>query len=164
MGLAELYKRFNLLLKTETILTVPETTVYVLQSADVNQVIAVYNQKGEELTSIAVINSRHYDYKQLNYRTFLIPDPKNEYLMFVYKASPVPITDIKEELDIPPDMTGALLDYVAYMGHSTINSDNLNETSMYYQRFEKACALLEHHGYRINLHTACLRIQDKGFV
>jgi hypothetical protein len=164
LGLIELYKRFNLSIKTEAIQTVPETALYELRSPDINQVLALYNSKGEELLPITIIGSRDYDYKQLNYRTFLFAEPKDEFITFVYKAAPANITDFDEELPIPPDMTGVLLDYVGFRAHSTINKDNVNEANVYHNRFEKGCMFLEQQGYRVNLNTACHRIQDKGFI
>jgi hypothetical protein len=143
LGIAELYKRFNLLVKSEAVRTVPETAMYELTNSDINQVLAIYNSEGEELLPMTVINSRNYDYKQLNYRTFIIIRPKDELLTFVYKASPADITDLDAELVIPPDMEGALLDYIGYMGHSTINKDNSHEATLYLQKFERDCSLLE---------------------
>ena len=60
-------------------------------------------------------------------------------------------------------MIGALLTYVAYVGHSTVNRDNINEASSYYQRFDLACRELEMQGYRVPLNTESLSVQDRGF-
>jgi hypothetical protein len=164
LGVMELYRRFNLLIKAENIFTCEETHLYELRSKNINQVLSIYDQKGKELIPNTIIGSKNYDYKQINYRTFLFTNPKDEYLTFIYKASPKAIVDLDEELDIPPDMSMALLDYIAYRGHSTINKDNMNEADAYYKRFEMDCADLERQGYKVNLNTASLDIRDKGFI
>jgi hypothetical protein len=164
LGMLELYKRFNLLIKTEVIHTCEETSVYDLRNTDVNQVLSIYDESGKELTAQNVIGSDNYDYKQLNYRSFLLTHPKDEYLMFVYKASPAMIYSEDDVLDLPSDMICALIDYVAYRGHSTINRDNVVEANSYYVRFEKDCIELEAQGYKVNLSPAAMPVQFKGFI
>ena len=61
-------------------------------------------------------------------------------------------------------MMDALLTYVAYVGHSTINRDNINEASAYSQRFDLACRELEMQGYKVPLNSETLALQSKGFV
>ena len=82
----------------------------------------------------------------------------------IYKASPIVFKDSDDIIDLPDAMMDALLTYVAYVGHSTINKDNINEASAYSQRFDIACRELEMQGYRINLSTESLSLQVKGYV
>ena len=163
LGLIELYKRFNLSIKVETIETNTLTSIYDLRSSDVNVVFEVYNSKGRKLQKALLAGDDSYDYKQLNYRSFLLTKPQDEVLYFVYKASPAMIT-MDSPLDLPMDMLNVLLDYIAYKGHSTINKDGTNESSIYYSRFDKGCIELENRGYVVDLSTAVLPIQFKGFI
>jgi hypothetical protein len=61
-------------------------------------------------------------------------------------------------------MIDALLTYIAYMGHSTINKDNINEASAYSKRFELACNDLEMQGYRIPINCESVALQYRGYV
>ena len=85
-------------------------------------------------------------------------------LFAVYKASPVVFKDGKDVIDLPDSMMDALLTYVAYIGHSTINKDNINEASAYSQRFDLVCRELEMQGYKVPLNSETLALQSKGFV
>lgn len=164
LGLIELYKRFNLSIKTEIIETIEETPVYELRNPDLTQVLDIYSSDGKRLMPASIVDDDSYDYKQLNYRSFLLTKPKNERLMFVYKAAPLMFVDIQDELDLPLDFLAPLLDYVGYRCHSTINKDNSNEAHNYYTKFEAGCVQLEKQGYKVDLATASLPIQSKGFI
>ena len=164
LGVSELYRRFNLSIKSETILINENLTLYELRNPDVSLLLNVYDKLGRELKQTDVFNSNDYDYKLLNFRSFLLKKPFNGVLFAVYKASPIVFKDSDDIIDLPDAMIGALLTYVAYVGHSTINRDNINEASAYSQRFDLACRELEMQGYKIPLHTETLALQTKGFV
>lgn len=162
LGLNELYNRFNLSTKIETITTNPDLSLYELRSKDVSMILGLYNTFGQELTQTDTINGRS-DYKLINYRSFLLNKPKDEIVFVVYKASPANI-DIDSELDMPDAMFSALVYHIGFMAHSTINTDNANEADLYSKRFDNACTELEMQGYRISLSTECLGLQAKGYV
>lgn len=164
LALTELYDRFNLSIKTEVITTNNATSVYDLRSEDISQVLAVYDSNRKELISASVISDDSYDYKQLNFRTFLLTNPKDEELFFVYKASSPTILNINDNIAIPNAMVIALLNYVAYLGHTGINRDGKNEADGYLIKFENSCNKLELQGYKINLSTASLSVHSKGFA
>lgn len=164
LGLIELYSRFNLKVETEILRTEPEATVYDLRSADILQVIGIYNHCGRELAPHHIINDDTWDYKQLNYRSFIFREPKSENIMFVYTAAPAYNVDKNAILPLPQAFISALMDYIAYKGHSTINRDNNNEADTYYARFERSVAVLDGLGYRVNISQATLSVQDKGFI
>lgn len=163
LGVSELYRRFNLSIKTETVVTNPNLTLYELKSKNVSLLLDVYNTNGKKLQQTDVING-HCDYKILNYKSFLLTKPKNDLLFAVYKASPETITDTDTELELPDAMIDALLTYVGYLGHSTINKDNINESSAYSKRFDTACSELEAQGYRIDINSEYSSLVSKGFV
>ena len=164
LGVSELYRRFNLSIKSETVLINENLTLYELRNPDVSLLLNVYDKLGRELKQTDVFNSNDYDYKLLNFRSFLLKKPCNGVLFAVYKASPIVFKDSDDIIDLPDAMIGALLTYVAYVGHSTVNRDNINEASSYYQRFDLACRELEMQGYKVPLNSETLALQTKGFV
>lgn len=163
LGTSELYRRFNLSIKVEVIDTNPDKALYELRNKDVSLLLSIYNSYGQELNQTDVLGGKS-DYKLINYRSFLLTRPQNDLLFAVYKASPPMLISKDDEVDLPDAMIDALLTYVAYMGHSTINKDNLNESSAYLKRFDDACNELDMQGYRISLNTESISLHLKGFV
>ena len=164
LGVSELFNRFNLSVKSETIRLNENLAMYSLRNDDVSMLLNLYNREGTELKQSDTINGRDWDYKLVSYKSFLLNKPVNGLLYAVYKASPIVLHDGKDIIDLPDAMIDALLSYVCYMGCSTINRDNMNETSMWLQAFEKACMTLEMQGYKIPLNTETLGILVKGYV
>jgi hypothetical protein len=162
MGVSELYRRFNLSIKTETIITNPMLNLYELRNKDVSLILAVYNSRGEELKQSDVIEG-FYDYKIVNYRSFLLREARDDMMFAVYKASPDKVIDRDDVIDLPDSMMNALLLYVYYLAHSTINKDNVNEANVYSQRFEIACRDLENQGYKIPITTESIGMIVKGY-
>ena len=164
LGVSELYRRFNLSIKSETVPINENLNLYELRNPDVSLLLGVYDKLGRELKQTDIFNSNDYDYKFLNFRSFLLKKPFNGVLFAVYKASPIVFKDSDDIIDLPDAMMDALLTYVAYVGHSTINRDNINEASAYSQRFDLACRELEMQGYKVPLNSETLALQSKGFV
>lgn len=163
LALSELYNRFNLSIKSETVITNANASVYELKNHDVNLLLSLYNADGLELKQTDIFDSQLYDYKLVNYRTFILKKAFDGIIYAVYKAAPIQIKDKNDRLDIPSAMLDALLSYVAYAGHGTINKDNINEASSYLARFDMVCRNLENQGYKIPLSTESMALQVKGF-
>jgi hypothetical protein len=164
LGVAELYRRFNLSIKSETITVNENLALYELRNDDVSLLLGIYDKTGRELKQTDIYDSKQYEYKLVNYRSFLLHRPFNGVLYTAYLASPVVFKDVRDKIDLPDSMIDALLSYVAYMSHTTINRDNINEASAYSQRFDTACRELEMQGYKIPLHSETLALHAKGFV
>jgi len=164
MALSELYRRFNLSIKSETIVTSPDLALYELRNEDVQILLSLFEKTGRELVQSDVLGSSCYDYKMVNYKSFLLNKPKDGYLYAVYKASPIPLKDIEDKILLPDCMLNPMLTYISYLTNDTINRDNKNEASMFIQLFDKQCQELENQGYKVALNTETLAIQAKGFV
>lgn len=164
LGTSELYRRFNLSIRQETIPVNSDMNLYELRSSDVSLILDLFDGHGRRLHQTDVYNSNEYDYKLINFRSFLLRRPFEGILCAIYKASPVIFKDIEDEIDLPDAMLNALLLYVTYMGHSTVNRDNVNEGQIYYQRFEAACNELEMQGYKIPYSDGQEAVQTKGYV
>ena len=148
LGVSELYRRFDIKVGTETVL--------------IND--NLYDKKGRELRQTDVLDGYEYDYKLVNYRTFMLRKPFNGILYALYKASAVPLADVDDVIDLPDGMIEALLAYISYAGYNTINRDNMNESQLYFQRFEAACTNLDMQGYKMSLSTERPSITTKGYV
>lgn len=164
LGVNELYRRFDLKVKSETVEINDNLALYELRSPDVIMLLTIFNRAGVELKQTDVIDSRQYDYKQINYRTFMLKKPFNGELYALYKASSVPLADKDDIIDLPDAMIDALLAYISYAGYYTINRDNMNEANTYFQRFEMACASLEMQGYKMPLSNERISLAAKGFI
>lgn len=171
MGLVDLYEKFNLGLKSETIQIIPEQAVYQLKNEDVNLVMKVYTEDGQELNSSDVIDSREWDYKIVNYKTLLIHNPKRvDGLLYVlYKGSPTVIVDANDRLEIPDAFKEALMLYMMYLGTATIHSEASNEyrswdtKSVFLQLYTNKCAELLQFGYRVPIDSEAMPLYAKGY-
>ena len=170
LGESELFRRFNLSIKSETIRINSNLSLYELRNNDVALLLSVYDREGVELKQSDVIDSRIWDYKIINYKSFILNKPNDGLLYAVYKASPIVLADPNDEIDLPDAMIDALLLYVAYMAHSTITSfdaskrGGMTESDLLYQKFLSACNELDMQGYKIPLNTETLSIRAKGYV
>ena len=170
LGESELFRRFNLSIKSETIRVNSNLSLYELRNNDVALLLSVYDREGVELKQSDVIDSRIWDYKIINYKSFILNKPSDGLLYAVYKASPTVLADPNDEIDLPDAMIDALLLYVAYMAHNTITSfdaskrGGMTESDLLYQKFLAACNELDMQGYKIPLNTETLSIRTKGYV
>lgn len=164
LGMSELYKTFNLKIKSETVVTTSDLALYELKNDDVELILAVFDKFGNEFRQSDVLQSLDYEYKLVNFRSFLLRKPFEGILYVVYKAAPVRLVDIDDEIDIPSCMLDALLTYISYALVSTINSDQKNDSGYYYKLFHAQCQELVNQGYKIPLNTETFSIQMKGFI
>lgn len=171
MGMIDLYKRFNLSIKSETVNVVPEQAVYDLKSYDVNLLLHVYDEEGNELHQGDTVNGNAWDYRITNYKTFILHKPTERLLYALYKASPVPIKDRKDWLDIPVDFSEALLFYMIYLTHCTIHSIASDagkyseyDIGTYQKQYIQCCQELEMQGYKVPLDSEALSVRMRGYV
>lgn len=150
LGVVELYRRFNLSIDTEVQDIVPNVHVYKIKDESVSQLLYIYDPVNSRNLNSPEIYDNDFDYKQLNYRTFIITKPeKYKQLIFIYKSNiKKAITNKYDVIDIPLDFYNALVDFVAYKCHITLNNDNLKEMDTHYKRFELACADLVNSGFK----------------
>lgn len=164
MGVLELYKRFKVATKVEIINTLPIVAVYSLMNSDVMRVEEVYDADGKQLLFPSTIGDEEYDIKALGLTTFLLKKPKEESLAFVYTSSPTTLTATTDEVFLPDSMVEALLHYVGYRGHGSIDGNINGENNTHYMRFEKSCKELSLQGYGEVTDIAKRNVAAKGFV
>lgn len=179
LGLIELYKRFPLNVKEHVI----EDTTEVLHTlpSDVLQVVEAYGlvegSSGEDIVTEIAINEGFEDGSIFlpSYNTVQIPYMvEGTVISLLYHAAPQYVTytddggDITyapETLRIPLQLVEALLNYVGYRAHGSMNSDINAETTTHYKRFEVSCSRVEQLGlYVFNGMTTKNRLYDRGFV
>lgn len=168
LALNDLYARFNLRIKSETVLVHRDIAIYELRNDDVNMLLTLYNEAGVEFTQTDVLQSDRYGFKILNFRTFMLRHRFDGYVYAIYKASPVKIVDPEDELDIPDCMIAPLTTYIAYLVESITSTVGKygqvkEEPSFYYKIYEKECMDLVNRGYVMPLDVGSLAIQAKGF-
>lgn len=163
-ALTELNKRFHLFIDSELINTVPEVNIYTLHNSNLIKVVEVYDQDGKALKFPSVINDDEYDIKEINYNTFMIPDPVEEGITFVYLISMDKITSLNDEVDLPEVMLEAIVKYVVFKLYGSLGGANKQDSGMYYQLFEKLCLDLESIGFGKNVDVLSKNIYDRGFV
>lgn len=164
LGMEELYRRFNLSIKSETVLTISDRALYELTNDDVQMLLSLNYKDGVEMKQSDVLDSMAYDYKIVNYRSFMLRKPFDGYVYAIYKASPVMLRDINDKVKLPGTMIPALLTYVMYMSHDIINRDNKTESNTFYQMFKRQCQELDQQGFTVPLNTESLAVQAKGYV
>lgn len=164
LGMEELYRRFNLSIKSETVSVNRDRALYELSNEDVQMLLALYQNTGIEMRQSDVLDSMNYDYKIVNYRSFILRKPFEGYVYAVYKASPVMLRDVSDKVKLPGAMLPALLSYILYMSHDVINRDNKMESSVFYRVYERQCQELVSQGFTVPLNTESVAIQAKGYV
>lgn len=164
LGMEELYRRFNLSIRTETVTVTTLRALYELINEDVQMLLYLHDHTGRELKQSDVLDSMDYDYKIVNYRSFILRKPFEGYVYAIYKASPIQARDVNDKVKLPSAMVPALLSYMLYMSHDVINRDNKTESNVFYQVYEKQCQELVSQGFAVPLSIESAAVQSRGFV
>lgn len=172
LGMLELYKRFSLKTEEYIVTLVDGQTTYTLPS-DFMWIVAAYGEVPEDSVEdyIEIPVNKEDDPLSINtisWNKVQIPTvTTGAYISIIYVASPVTYTDadLAQEIDLPPQMYDAMLDYIAYRGMSSIDTTVQNEDSLLYQRFEATCNKILSKGM-FNSDDAFMsnRVIDRGFA
>lgn len=165
LGLIELYKRFNVDVKAEIVKTSTVTPFYTLRNKDINLVLACVAKDGTELTKQQGIGDTEYDIKMVTNTSFILTNPTATELMFIYRASPEIVTASTTEVNLPYVMLEALLNYIGYRAHGSVNGNIQAESNTHYMRFEKSCNVLQSEGYdTVGTSLVSQPVEFKGFA
>lgn len=164
MGVLELYKRFKVATKVEIVRTNPLVSVYTLNNSDIIKVIDVYDADGKNLTERTTIGDDDYNVKQIGQTTFMFGNPKDEDVAFVYTSSPELLTSTTDEVPLPGSMIEALLHYIGYRAHGSVDGNVDAENNTHYMRFDKSCRTLAEDGYGEVVDLSKVDTAAKGFV
>jgi hypothetical protein len=168
MGLLELYIRFTLRTEETVITLSANTTLYTITNPNFNSVYAVYDEEGKQY----VLNDEEDPLSVLtpNYNTIQVPNPvEGATLYILYSAIPDKIlwsaSIGSSVVPLSPMMLEALLHYVGYRAHASMNGNVDGENNTHYVRFEASCKKLREIGaVADDALSENKHFDDKGFV
>ena len=172
LGLIELYKRFPISTKEFVIALNDGTEIYTMPD-DFMYVVAAYGEVEEgsdDIVSILAINEEDnpLSINTVSWNQVQIPVPlEGSYISLIYVASPTILTvnELTAVVPIAPQMLEALLHYIGYRGHSSVNGEIQAENSTHYTRFDASCARIETLGLvtsdDLNMNS---KFSSRGFV
>jgi hypothetical protein len=172
LGLIELYKRFPLHTKEHIIELQDGVEIYDMPE-DFMWMVSAYDEVDElsnNIVSEIPINEEDNpaSINIINWKQVQIPvTAAGAYISIIYVASPEWVTedDMAEDIALPAQMIEALLHYIGYRGHGSVNGNINAENSTHYQRFEISCARIQKMGMYSNDDVSTRnRIYDRGFI
>jgi len=180
LGLLELYKRFPLE-EAEAIITLRDgKTTYKLDGVDAD----VSMDAGKELL---VISGAYTTIKDGNivkvvpmtindeddatgidtpsFNTVEVPAVATGALIsIIYRVVPKFLTALTEVVPMPPQLLEALLNYIGYRGHGSINGELKTENQSHYVRFENSCKRVILDGLLTTDDLISKKFYKRGFV
>jgi len=173
LGLLELYKRFPIETKEFIITMVNGVGEYSLPS-DFMWIVSAYGEvpiNGTQITVNQLPINDETDPLSINtvaWNKVQIPSGvTGEYVSVIYVPSPVPVTTLTltDPLPIPDQFIEALLNYIGYRGHGSVDGKINTESNTHYQRFEASIARIAQYSmFTEESMSMANRVIDKGFV
>lgn len=171
LGLIELYKRFSLRYEEAIVTMRTDKTIYKLDgtdadvdvSSDVSKIVEIYDENGSSLpinseTEALSINTPTWD-------TIQVPYPSNgDRLSIVYIAPPEKVITTTDKLQLPSVLLEALLHYIGYRAHGSIDGKINAENNTHYMRFEKSCEQARKDGFITSDDVTARSVKEKGFL
>ena len=146
LGLIELYKRFTLVTKEQVIELLDSQEIYSLPT-DCLSIVAAYGEVDEnsgKVVDVLPINveDNPLSINTINWKEVQIPvHIAGSYISLIYVAAPAYLTiaDVDSTLELPVQLLEALLHYIGYRAHGSVNGSIQAENNTHYQRFELSC-------------------------
>jgi len=173
MGMLELYKRFSLrteeaivtLSAIDTLYSLDPTlpNVDMVDDCDLIYIVGIYDEDGNPVE----MNNEDEPLSVLtpNYDTIQVPSPAdNTYLSVIYVATPTRLTSTTSKIKLPSSLYEALLHYIGYRGHGSIDGNINTENNTHYMRFEKSCETAKAYGLVTADEIPYRRVEIKGFL
>jgi len=150
LGVLELYKRFSLEEAEAVLWLTAGKTSYKLDGTDNdvtmdnNKELLLITRAFDEEGDPIVINSSDYkDITGINtpaYNVVEIPYViQDEYISIMYRVTPKFMNNLDDIVPIPPQLLEALLSYIGYKGHGSVDGSLRTENQSHYVRFEESC-------------------------
>lgn len=173
LGLLELYKRFPIETKEFLITLIDGVEEYQLPD-DFMWIVTAYGEVTIDSYTSSVntlpVNSPDdpLSINTISWNKVQIPSAVGgEVVSIIYTASPQKASSLalNDPLPIPDQMTEALLNYIGYRGHGSVDGKINTESNTHYQRFELSVNRIQKDGmFTFDSSDMATRIQDKGFV
>ncbi|MHB8098070.1 MAG: phage adaptor protein [Sulfuricurvum sp.] len=184
LGLLEIYKRFTIKTGEALITLRSPKTIYLLDGTDPDvsitepyfYLISAY-EEGEDRNDyttddkLVPINSEDdiYSINTISYDRVQIPlvtDGSIISLIYAVKPTKVTLGDLGNELPLPDQFVEALLNYIGYRAHGSMDGNIQTESNTHYMRFEASCNKIKELGVGtgsddLDMNT---RLSMRGFV
>lgn len=164
LGLIELYKKFNISTKAEIVVTNSMVSTYQLRNNNIAKILNVYDSSGYELKFQEMVYEDDYDIKEVGYLTYLLKNPKDEELAFVYKAMPETVYNPSDEVVLPKVMLEAMVNYIGQRAYAAIGGNRQQDQQLYFNKFTESCKILENEGFFKGNDLLSKNVLSKGFV
>ena len=173
MGMLELYKRFNLRTEEALVTLEANSTIYVLDSTldnvdmlDDCDLVYIQEVYGEDGKAIPVnLEDDPLSILTPSYDTIQVPNPEDgTVISVIYSATPTRLTDVTDAIRLPMSLYEALLHYVGYRGHGSIDGNINTENNTHYMRFEKSCNTAKEYGLTTVDEVPLRAVEVKGFL
>lgn len=147
LGMIELYKRFPLKVEEVMVPLVTGTDMYKMP-LDFMWIVSAYGEIAidDNTTIVSQLPINEEDnptsINTINWNTVQVPNSvTGAYVSIMYVAAPTFLTSLNldDDLELPPQMTEALLHYVGYRAHTAMDGNIQAENSTHYTRFEQSC-------------------------
>jgi len=180
LGLLELYKRFPLE-EAEAIITLKDgKTNYKLDGTDAD----VSMEAGKDMLVIAGVYTTVKDGNEVKVVSMTINDEDDAtgidtpsfntvevpavatgaLISIIYRVTPKFLTALTDVLPLPPQLLEALLNYIGYRGHGSINGELKTENQSHYVRFENSCRRVLLDGLITTDDLISKKLYNRGFV
>lgn len=172
LGLIELYKRFQLETKEFLITMVDGIEEYTLPS-DFMWIVSAYGEVDyNDIKGLLELPVNDEDdplsVNTVGWNKIQIPSAiGGERVSLIYVAAPTLITELtlNDPLPIPPQFLEALLNYIGYRGHGSVDGKINAESNTHYQRFEMSINKIKKEGmFTPESVKMTRRVDIKGFV
>lgn len=146
LGMIELYKRFPLKVEEYIIELEDGVEIYEMPS-DFMWIVAAYDEVPEgsdDIVAIIPVNEEDnpLSINTISWNQVQVPvTVTGAYISVIYVAAPETITedDLEDTISLPPQMIEALLNYIGYRGHGSVNGEINAENNTHLMRFEASC-------------------------
>ncbi len=164
-AMIEMARKFNLFIESTNIKVHSDISHYSIENKNVSQIIELVSCTGRELVSASVVGAKRADYRMLTSNSFILYYPSDTTITVVYKKIPALPTSLDAETGIAYDFLEAMISYMGYMTHLSIdNEDDGRSSDAYLVRYQRACQELDAQGYNNTITYESISPKDKGFV
>jgi len=177
LGLLELYKRFPLE-EAEAMITLKDgKTSYKLDGTDLDVamdpnkelliITGAYELNAKGLPIPVIINDED-NALSINTPLFNVVEipavAAGVLISVIYRVAPKFLTALTEVVPMPPQLLEALLNYIGYRGHGSINGELKTENQSHYVRFENSCKRVALDGLITTDDLISKKLYNRGFV
>ncbi len=168
-GVIELYKRFSLATQSATLNNLYDGASWTMGE---DFLYLTYAKGNDDETSEIPINDEEADlslFTPAPYQIFLSWDSDFELsglteIYITYIALPALLEKENDVVLLPTQYLEALLNYMAFKGHSSLSANPEQDNNTYYQRFEASCARIKRDGLTTIDNMGGTKLVDRGFA